>query len=132
MLCYYLNLPFHFHFSKMLLDISVFGTVSKDLTQVLVKICSMVKGSRTIHFTIYLLLWYQIRQFMILHCITSQRGSNFSLFSLGETTGNYFTPVTSIITNIIYLKKLSWFYLQASFKVVSFMWQSLNLLICFY
>ena len=46
---------------------------------------------------IYLLLWYLIRSFMILHSIMSQRWNNFPLFSLGEITGNSFTPVTSII-----------------------------------
>ena len=34
---------------------------------------------------------------MILDGVTSQRWNNFQLFSLGEITGNYFTPVTSII-----------------------------------
>ena len=34
---------------------------------------------------------------MILHVIISQRRNNLQLFSLDEITGNYFTPVTSII-----------------------------------
>ena len=34
---------------------------------------------------------------MILHGITSKRWNNFQLFSLGEVTGKYSTPVTLII-----------------------------------
>ena len=34
---------------------------------------------------------------MILHGIESQRWNNFHLFPLDEITGDYFTPLTSII-----------------------------------
>ena len=50
----------------------------------------------------------------------------FQLFLLGEITGNYSTPVMSIIENVIYLNQIASFVLVSTFKVVNFVSQSWN------
>ena len=61
---------------------------------------------------------------MVLHSITSQGCNSFQLFSLDEVTGNYCTPVTSIIaTSFI---STEFHHLMKTFKVVNFTSQNSN------
>ena len=61
---------------------------------------------------------------MVLHGITLQGCNNFQLFSLGEITGNYWIPVTSIAAMSFTWIKFHHFI--KNFKLVNFMSQSLN------
>ena len=61
---------------------------------------------------------------MALHGVTSQGCNNFQLFSLGEITGNYCTPVTSII--VMSFSSIELHHLMKTFKVAAFMSQSSN------
>ena len=61
---------------------------------------------------------------MVLYGITSQGCNNFQLFTLGEITGNYCTPVTSIVA--MSFIGIEFHHLMKTFKVVNFMSQTSN------
>ena len=67
----------------------------------------------------YLSLCDLIKELVILHSNTSQGWNNLPLFFVGEKTGYYSIPETSVIANVIYVNQTASFDLVSTFKVVN-------------